>query len=94
MRAANLQSDKIALESEPPNGGEPLLIEVMRGGQRVAARGARITRCASAAWPVSRGFRSAIAKSTAQAAYPVRYSKRLKALLEKVRRRVRRSAVK
>src|ERR1700677_1340928 len=30
------QSDKIALEGEPASGGEPMLIEVMRGGQRIA----------------------------------------------------------
>ena len=30
--------DKIALENEPSNGGEPLLVEMMRGGKRVAAR--------------------------------------------------------
>src|SRR5579863_9639135 len=30
-------SDKIVLETEPGNGGEPLLVEVMRGGRRTTA---------------------------------------------------------
>jgi nicotinate phosphoribosyltransferase len=87
------QSDKIALEGEPANGGEPMLIEVMRGGQRVAAaesisvlRG----RCINSLTRLPRRF----LQINRTAVYPVRYSQRLKTMLEKVRRRVRSAAQK
>jgi nicotinate phosphoribosyltransferase len=86
-------SDKIALEGEPANGGEPMLIEVMRAGQRVAPaesisvlRGRCITSLAQLPRPFLQINRTAV--------YPVRYSQRLKTMLEKVRRRVRRAAKK
>lgn len=85
--------DKIALEGEAANGGEPLLIEVMHAGRRTRA-----------AEPVS-ALRARSLASLAQlpkryrqinrsVEYPVRYSKQLEAMLEKVRRRIRRSALK
>ena len=36
--SGEFREDKIALEKESPNGGTPLLIQYMRGGQRVAAK--------------------------------------------------------
>jgi nicotinate phosphoribosyltransferase len=85
--------DKIALENEPSNGGQPLLVEMMRDGKRVAAReaiSALRERCIGGLARLPRRCHQIDRAS----AYPVRYSKRLKALLEKVRKRVRRSALK
>ena len=87
------KNDAIVLEGEPENGGEPLLIEVMRGGRRLespepvsALRG----RCLAGIAHLPQRYR----QISRTAAYPVRYSKLLKASLEKVRQRVRRVAVK
>jgi nicotinate phosphoribosyltransferase len=91
--AHEFEYDKIALEGENANGGERLLVEVMRGGRRTRA-----------IEPVSKLRERALA-SVAQlpkkyrqinqsVEYPVRYSKQLEGMLEKVRRRIRRSAPK
>jgi nicotinate phosphoribosyltransferase len=91
--AGEFASDKIALEGEPGNGGEPLLVEVMRGGRRVAPPepvGALRDRCLAGLARLPRRCR----QIHRAAAYPVRYSKQLDRLLEKVRRRVRDFAVK
>jgi nicotinate phosphoribosyltransferase len=85
--------DKIALENEPSNGGEPLLVEMMRGGQHVVAHepiSALRERCIGGLARLP----SRCHQINRASVYPVRYSKRLKALLEKVRRRVRRSTLK
>jgi nicotinate phosphoribosyltransferase len=91
--AGEFMGDRISLEGEPPNGGEPLLVEIMRGGRRLTPRepvSALRARClaglARLPKPLSQINRVAV--------YPVHYSKILDSLLEKVRRRVRRSAVK
>jgi nicotinate phosphoribosyltransferase len=92
-RAGEFESDKIALEGESANGGEPLLVEVMRGGRRLKAPEPMAhlrARCLDGLARLPRRYRQ-IARS---AVYPVRYSKRLEAMLEKVRRRVRRAASK
>ncbi len=92
-RAGEFESDKIALEGESANGGEPLLVEVMRGGRRLKAPEPMAhlrARCSDGLARLPRRYRQ-IARS---AVYPVRYSKRLEAMLEKVRRRVRRAAAK
>lgn len=84
--------DKIALDDEPPNGNTPLLIEVMRGGRRVApveSVAALRDRCMAGLACLPPRYR----QINRTAVYPVRYSKRLQALLEKVRRRIRRSAL-
>ena len=85
--------DTIALHDEKPNGGEPLLIEVMRAGRRVApAEPIHVSRdrCVVGIARLPQRFR----QLHRRAAYPVRYSKRLTALQEKVRQRIRRFAVK
>ncbi|MGH9726594.1 MAG: nicotinate phosphoribosyltransferase, partial [Candidatus Acidiferrales bacterium] len=85
--------DRISLDGEPPNGGAPLLIEVMRGGKRLAPPEpiCRLRdRCMAGLARLPKKYRG-IGRSTA---YPVLYSKRLKSMLEKVRRRIRRSALK
>src|SRR5580704_17240169 len=86
-------SDKITLESEPPNGGKPLLVEVMRGGQRVAPKesvAALRERCLAELSHLPKRLRQINRAAT----YPVHYNKRLETMLEKVRRRIRRTALK
>jgi nicotinate phosphoribosyltransferase len=86
-------SDKIALEDEPSNGGEPLLIQVMRDGRRVEPKeplAALRERCIASLARLPKQY----LQLNRSAKYPVRYSQRLKAMLEQVRRRVQRSAVK
>jgi nicotinate phosphoribosyltransferase len=85
--AGEIESDKIALDGEPSEGGEPLLVEVMRGGRRLAPpedlsvlRG----RCVASLGHLPQRYR----QINRRAVYPVRYSKTLDAMLERVRRRV------
>ena len=91
--AGEFQRDQIALESESSNGGMPLLGEVMRGGQRLNAKepvqSSRERTLASLAHLPKR-YR----EIGRRANYPVHYSKQLEKMLEKVRRRVSRLAVK
>lgn len=85
--------DKIALEDEQPNGSEPLLIEVMRAGQRIVpAESVAVLRdrCMKNLARLPRRYHQ-IRRS---AVYPVRYSKRLTALQQEVRQRIRRFALK
>ena len=92
-KSGEFASDKIALDSESPNGGEPLLVEMMRDGRRVAPRepvSALRERCIAGLARLPRRFHQMNRTSI----YAVHYSQRLKALLEKVRRRVQRSALK
>jgi nicotinate phosphoribosyltransferase len=87
------KSDRIALESEPANGGEPLLIPVMREGRRIApAEPIRVLRdrCAEGLARLPQRFR----QIHREAKYRVDHSKALERSLEKVRQRVRRFAVK
>lgn len=85
--------DKIALDGEPANDGEPLLVEVMRDGRRTRPtepisdlRGRTLASLARLPKKLRRIDR--------QAEYRVRYSKQLEKMLEKVRRRIRRAALK
>lgn len=92
-RSGEWECDKIALEDEPGNGGQPLLMEVMRGGLRVAPAepiSKLRERCIDGLARLPERFR----RIDRSAAYRVRYSKRLEAMLEKVRRRIRHSALK
>jgi len=85
--------DKISLDSEPANGGMPLLVEVMRSGRRTAAPesvSALRDRCVAGLARLPNRYR----RIDRAAVYPVSYSKRLKTMLEKVRRRIRSSALK
>ncbi|MGH9775146.1 MAG: nicotinate phosphoribosyltransferase [Candidatus Acidiferrales bacterium] len=85
------RGDVIALEDESFPGGRPMLMEVMRGGKRVvppvSVSDAR-ARCLAGLKRLPERFHN-VARS---ATYPVRYSDRLKELLEKVRARVNGSA--
>jgi nicotinate phosphoribosyltransferase len=86
--------DTIALADEPPpNGDEPLLIEVMRSGRRLAGSepiASLRDRCMASLRKLPRRYRQ-IERS---AVYPVRYTKRLTAMRDKVKQRVERFAVK
>jgi nicotinate phosphoribosyltransferase len=87
------EGDKIGLESEAGNGGEPLMVEVMRGGRRVAAAepvSALRERCLAGLARLPLRYR----QINRAAVYPVRYSHQLNLLLDSVRKRVRKSAVK
>jgi nicotinate phosphoribosyltransferase len=91
--AGEYAGDKIALDGEPANGGAPLLVEVMRAGRRTEPAesvSALRERCLSSLAHLPQRYR----QINRAAVYPVRISKRLESLLEKVRRRMRRSALK
>jgi nicotinate phosphoribosyltransferase len=90
--AGKFAADQIALENEPESG-EPLLIEVMRGGRRIVPPeplSALRDRCTAGLAQLPERCR----RITRAANYPVRYSKGLETSLEKLRQRVQRSAVK
>ena len=87
------RADTIALEDEPPEGGEVLLVEVMRGGRRILASEPidRLRdRCLQNLDRLPQRYRQ-IHRS---AVYPVRYSKRLTAMRDEVRQRIRSFALK
>jgi nicotinate phosphoribosyltransferase len=91
--SGEFESDKIALESEPANGGVAVLVPVMRNGRRVAPAEpihALRARCLAGVACLPPRYRQVHRSST----YPVRYSKQLERMLEKVRRRVSRFALK
>ena len=91
--AGQFNGDQIALESEPPKGGDPLLVQVMRGGKRLGPRepvNVLRERCLASLDRLPARYRQVNRQST----YPVRYSAGLSKMLEKVRRRVNRLALK
>ena len=91
--AGEFREDRIALESEPANGGAPLLVEYMRGGRRVGAK-EPVEKLRERAMEnlahLPKRYRQIARKTN----YPVRYSKQLEKMLEKVRQRVSRAALK
>jgi nicotinate phosphoribosyltransferase len=92
-RKGQYTGDKIALEGESDNGGESMLIAVMRGGRRVApAESISVLRgrCISGLAQLPQKF----LQINRTEVYPVRYSRQLKKMLEQVRRRIRGSALK
>jgi nicotinate phosphoribosyltransferase len=91
--AGEFKGDKIAVEDEAANGGRPLLVPVMRAGKRIHSPEPVATlreRCLSSVAQLPQRYRH-IRRT---AIYPVHYSDRLEKLLEKVRRRVSRFALK
>lgn len=85
--------DRIALEGEPADGGEPMLVEVMRGGRRTTPAEQVIDlrgRCLASLARLPARYR----QINRVAQYPVHYTKRLKQHLEKLRRRIRKAAPK
>ena len=92
-RRGEFEEDKIALEGEPANGGTPLLAPVMREGRRTLAPepiSALRDRCVAGRAHLPERYR----RIDKRAEYPVRYSKQLEKLLDKIRKRVRSSAPK
>ncbi|MGA7918663.1 MAG: nicotinate phosphoribosyltransferase [Candidatus Acidiferrales bacterium] len=92
-RSGEYKNDKIALDGEPADGGEAMLIQVMRGGRRSTSPEPVIelrARCLAGLARLPHPYRR-IDRSTV---YPVRYTKSLEGLLEKLRRRVSRVALK
>jgi nicotinate phosphoribosyltransferase len=92
-RDGQYESDKIALDNEPANGGKPLLVPVMKNGRRVAPPESieqLRERCVAELECLPERYR----RIDRKADYPVRYSKQLEKLLDKIRKRVRRSAPK
>lgn len=92
-RRGEFEEDKIALEGEPANGGAPLLAPVMLKGRRTLAQepiSVLRDRCIAGLAHLPKGYR----RIDKRAEYPVRYSKQLEKLLDKIRKRVRRSAPK
>src|SRR3984957_5019727 len=92
-RRGEFEEDKIALEGEPANGGTPLLAPVMREGRRTLAPepiSALRDRCVAGLAHLPERYR----RIDKRAEYPVRYSKQLEKLLDKIRKRVRSSAPK
>lgn len=91
--SGEFESDKIALDDEPADGAQPLLVQVMREGRRVAPPESVVAlreRCIAGLACLPQRVR----RIDRAAAFPVRYSKSLQAMLENVRRRVRRSSAK
>jgi nicotinate phosphoribosyltransferase len=91
--AGEFDGDKIALDGEPGNGDEPLLVEVMHAGRRTMPAGsvsALRDRCLASLGRLPLRYRQISRTVT----YPVRYSSQLRGSLEKVRQSVRRSAIK
>jgi nicotinate phosphoribosyltransferase len=91
--AGEFKSDTISLESESPKGGDALLVPVMRKGRRV--------RPAESVHEIRERCKAGLARLPARfqqvnrtAKYPVQYSLQLDKMLEKVRRRVSRLALK
>ena len=85
--------DNIALENEPADGGQPLLIQVMRHGRRTQ-RVELVSELRARTFGNLGRLPEKYRQLDRSAQYPVRYSKQLKAMLENVRRRIRGSAVK
>jgi len=91
--AGEFKSDTIALESEFANGGDALLVPVMRSGRRVAPAEsvhALRERCKASLACLPTRYR----QINRHASYPVKYTQRLDKMLERVRQRVSRLAVK
>jgi len=91
--SGEFREDKIALEKESPNGGTPLLIQYMRGGQRMAPK-EPVEKLRERGMDNLAHLPKRYRQIERKAKYPVRYSKQLESMLEKVRRRVSRAALK
>jgi nicotinate phosphoribosyltransferase len=92
-RRGEFEGDKIALEGEAANGGTPLLAPVMREGRRTLPPepiSVLRDRCVAGLAHLPERY----CRIDKRAEYPVRYSKQLEKLLDKIRKHVRRSAPK
>jgi nicotinate phosphoribosyltransferase len=91
--AGDFMYDKITLEDEPEEGGQPLLIQVMRHGQRTQ-RIELVSELRARTFGNLGRLPEKYRQLDRSAEYPVRYSKHLKAMLENVRQRISRAAPK
>jgi nicotinate phosphoribosyltransferase len=91
--AGEFREDRIALETEAANGGKPLLVEYMRAGRRVLPK-EPVDQLRSRALENLSHLPARYRQISRKANYPVRYSKQLKKMLETVRKRVSRAALK
>src|SRR5581483_1233291 len=91
--SGEFREDKIALETESPNGGTPLLIRYMSAGRRTVEK-EPVAKLRERAMDNLAHLPSRYRQIARKANYPVRYSKQLESMLEKVRRRVSRAALK
>lgn len=85
--------DQIALEDEPANGGQPLLIQAMHKGRRTQ-RVELVSELRARTFGNLGRLPEKYRRLDRSAEYPVRHSKQLKTMLENVRKRIRRSAPK
>jgi nicotinate phosphoribosyltransferase len=92
-RAGDFDYDVIALEAEAAGGGQPLLVEFVRGGRRTR-RVELVGELRARTFVGLERLPKKYHRIDRSAEYPVRHSKQLKAMLENVRRRIRRSASK
>lgn len=91
-KRGEFDGDRIALDGESPNGGVPLLVSVMRNGKRTLPPepiAALRSRCSAGLASLPEKYR----RIDRQEKYPVKYGKSLERMLDKVRRRVRKSAL-
>jgi nicotinate phosphoribosyltransferase len=91
--AGDFAYDQIALDDEPAGTGQPLLVKVMREGRRTR-RVELITELRARTFGGLGRLPQKYRQLSRSAEYPVRYSKQLKTMLDEVRRRIRRSAIK
>jgi nicotinate phosphoribosyltransferase len=92
-KKGEFDGDLIGLEGESANGGEPLLIQVMKDGKRIVPAEpieALRSRCQAGLARLSEKYR----RIDRSAEYPVKYSRSLEKMLDRVRRRVKKSAIK
>ncbi|MGH9733425.1 MAG: nicotinate phosphoribosyltransferase [Candidatus Acidiferrales bacterium] len=91
--AGDFLHDQITLEDEPTNGGQPLLIQVMRKGRRTQ-RIELVSELRARTFGNLGRLPGKYRRLDRSAQYPVRHSKQLKTMLENVRKRIRGSAPK
>ena len=85
------KGDVIALAGEQPNGGEILLVEVVRDGKRILPS-EPVSEARARCLASLERFPARLLQLSRTANYPIHYSPHLKELLEKVRQRVRSAA--
>ncbi len=85
------KGDVIALADEQPDGGEVLLVEVVRAGKRLLPP-SPVSEARARCLASLERFPERLRQLSRTANYPVHYSAHLRELLEKVRRRVRSAA--
>ncbi|MFZ0736497.1 MAG: nicotinate phosphoribosyltransferase [Candidatus Acidiferrales bacterium] len=89
-KAEKFSGDQIALDGETVANAEALMVEVMRGGRRIAKAGSTLEareRCTVSLARLPERYR----QLRRDVAYPVRYSAQLESLLDSLKQRVHRT---